>query len=62
MALLHIVQDTFSTLELFQNDESARAPEPYPVPAASVQAQLETAPEIDSAPSAPEVSREVLRW
>lgn len=61
MALLHIVQDTFSTLELFQNDESARAPEPYPVPAANVQAQLETAPEIDSAPSAPEVSREVLR-
>lgn len=54
MALLHIVQDTFSTLELFQNDESARAPEPYPVPAANVQAQLETAPEIDSAPSAPE--------
>ena len=61
MALLHIDPDTFSTLELFQNDEGARAPEPYPVPAASVRAQFEVTPETDPAPSAPEVSKDLLR-
>lgn len=61
MTLLHIDPDTFSNLELFQNDESARAPEPYPIPVASVQAQFEVTPEIDPACSAPEVGKVVLR-
>lgn len=52
--MLHIDPDTFSTLELFQNDESARAPEPYPVHAASVRTQFQVTPEIDPASSAPE--------
>lgn len=61
MSQLHKNQDAFSTLELFEDDESARAPESYPVPATTVQAQFESAPEIYSAPSAPEVSRDVRR-
>lgn len=61
ITLLHIDPDSFSTLKLFQNDESARAPEPYPVHAASVRAQFQVTPEIDPASSAPEVSKDVLR-
>lgn len=54
MAKLDEDRHTFSTLELFRNDETARAPEPNPIRAA----ESDITPQIYVAPSAPEVSKD----
>lgn len=59
MVRLYENENTVSTLELFLNDGTARAPEPNPVPAV-IAAEFEVAPGIVSSTSAPGVSRDAL--